>query len=145
MTGEIFTLLGVMLGFGLSEISQWIKRYLSQKAIRKSLDSELMSILRMIPEKEDILSQAHTKLSSSEFMPTKCAHFSRYIYERVIDVAPALLSDLERDCLHVAYENLRIIDVTMDSTEERLTSISGAYSSEQAVVGYLKICQLHFN
>jgi len=132
MIGSFDTLIGVILGFGLSELSQWRKSRKATRILRKALDAELTSILRMTPDKEDILVQAIERFSTGSFMPTKCAMYPRNIYEKLVETAPECLTNKERDCLHVVYERCRIIDVSMNSMEERFNSITSAHSSLHA-------------
>ena len=133
MTEAIWSLLGVVLGFALAEGAQWLKRYRLRKRLRESLVAELQSITRMVPSKVDVLSQAKRHFKVSRVMPAQATRFPRDIYLRVIVEAPEILEKWERDCLHIIYERLRVVDDAMDSMEERFISMNSACSSEQAI------------
>jgi len=133
MTEAIWSLLGVVLGFALAEGTQWLKRHRLRKRLREALVAELQSINRMVPSKVDVLNQAESYFKEARVMPTQVTHFPRDIYSRVIVEAPEILENWERDCLHIIYERLRVIDVSMDSMKERFISMSSSYSSEQAI------------
>jgi len=133
MTEAIWSLLGVVLGFALAEGAQLLKRLRLRGRLRKSLVAELQSITRMVPSKVDVLSQAECYFKAERVMPTQSTHFPREIYSRTVIEAPEILQDWERDCLHIIYERLRVIDVSMDLMEGRFISINSSYSSEQAI------------
>lgn len=140
MTEAIWSLLGVVLGFALAEGAQWLRRYSLRIRLRESLVAELQSITRMVPSKVDILNQAERHFKAARVMPTQATRFSRDIYLRVIAEAPEILENWERDCLHIIYERLRVVDDAMDSMEEKFISMNSAYSSEQAIsaaVGFI--------
>jgi hypothetical protein len=136
----ILSLCGVALGFGLSELSQWLKGRRKKREYRSALEAELSAIVRMAPSRIDLLSQAHGKFKDGQAVPTASTHFPRQAYEHLIEEMPELLSSNERDCLHIAYERLRIIDAEMDATIDRLNSISGVNGplhAAHAVAGML--------
>jgi hypothetical protein len=133
MTEAIWSLLGVVLGFALAEGAQWLKCHRLRNRLRKSLVAELQSITRMVPSKVDVLNQAESHFKAARVMSTQATRFPSDIYSRVIDEAPEILENWERDCLHIIYESLRVVDESMDSMEERFISINSSYSSEQAI------------
>jgi predicted MPP superfamily phosphohydrolase len=133
MHEALWSLLGVLVGFILSEGTQLVKSKFSEKELREGLLAELQAITRMIPSRHDILLQAEHHLNNSHSMPTTSTHFPSSIYKKIIASNPNIISPKERDCLHVLYERLRIIDEAMDNFESRLTTISSAHSPSQAI------------
>lgn len=133
MTEAIWSLFGVVLGFVLAESAQWLKLHRLRNRLRKSLLAELQSITRMVPSKVDVLNQAESHFKAGRVMPTQSTRFPREIYSRIIIETPEVLKNWERDCLHIIYERLRVVDISMESMEERFISINSSYSREQAV------------
>jgi hypothetical protein len=133
MSEGLWSLVGVVVGFGLAELTQWLKTLRNDQALRGGLKAELETIVRMIPHKVSIIVQAEGALQSARVMNTTSTHFPRQVYDRIIESAPHLLSAAERDCLHVLYERLRINDTVMDSLEERFNSMTTAHSIGAAV------------
>lgn len=133
MLEAILSLIGVVLGFLLSEGKRWYDEKSVKKNLRIALTEELGSIIRMTPSKLDILNQAEEAFGAARVMPTKSTRFPREIYIRVLVKAPEILTTKERDCLHIIYERLRVIDDSMDAMEERFNSITSAHSIGQAL------------
>lgn len=133
MTEAVFSLVGVFLGFILSEGKRWLDARSLKKTLRAALLQELGSIVRMTPSKLDILEQAENAFGMARVMPTKSTRFPRETYGRVLINAPEILTTQERDCLHIIYERLRVIDDSMDTMEERFNSITATHSIGQAL------------
>lgn len=133
MNEALWSLLGVFVGFILAEGTQWVKSKLSDRELRKGLTAELQSIIRMIPSRVNILQQAEDHLKNSHSMPTTSTHFPNHIYSNIIKNNPNIITPNERDCLHILYERLRIIDASMDNLESRLTTIASTYSKAQGI------------
>jgi hypothetical protein len=133
MNEALWSLLGVFVGFLLAEGTQWVKSKISNRELRKGLIAELQSIIRMIPSRIDILQQAECHLKNSNLMPTASTHFPNNIYRNIINNNPDVITPNERDCLHILYERLRIIDASMDNLESRLTTITSTYSEAQGI------------
>ena len=133
MSEALWSLIGVVVGFLLSEGTQWLKRRAERRELHTALFAELRSIVRMAPSKLDILSQAGNSFSAARLMPTESTHFPAQAYSRLISVAPDVLTPEASDCLHVLYESLRIVDETMDGLERRFNEIAEIHSVGQAV------------
>jgi hypothetical protein len=133
MAEALWSLIGVFIGFLLSEGTQWLKIRFEQRGLHSAMTAELQSIVRMIPSKIDILVQARGHFANARLMPTTSTHFPNQIYWRLISSSPELVTTETRDCLHVLYERLRIIDESMDSLENRFNSIAATHSTGQAV------------
>lgn len=135
MSGGLWSILGVVIGFGLAELTQWFKVRRIEQSLRAGLVAELKAIVRMIPHKVHVISQAEAVLDSSRIMNTSSTHFPDHVYHRILETAPSLLSGTERDCLHILYERLRITDQMMDGLEGRFHHISETHTIEMAVRG----------
>lgn len=132
MKEAFLSLLGVVVGFGLSVGWQFLEAWKLRRCLRRSLMAELKSIRRMVPSNLDIISQAQEKFSAGQLLPTKSTHFPNQVYTEVIKIASDILSQQERDCLHITYETLRVVDESMDAMEERFNAITSTHSSVHA-------------
>lgn len=133
MLEAVLSLAGVVLGFLLSEGKRSYDAKSVKKSLRVALIEELGSIVRMIPSKLDILNQAEENFCAGRVMPTKSTRFPRGIYIMALVNAPETLTKNERDCLHIIYERLRVIDESMDEMEDRFNSITATHSITQAL------------
>ena len=116
-------LIGVVVGFLLGEGSR-LGRYFWQIRRNKELvRSELRAVLAQIPQKRDILNQAIPALRQGHVLPMQSVRAVATGYQSVLEDLYPHLSDLERNCLHVIYERLRVADEFMDAFEENLTRI----------------------
>lgn len=132
MEEALWSLLGIIVGFSLSELSVCIKSFRKEKLARKALLMEIDLMLRMIPDKYEVLEQALSCYSDGKVLQTKSVKFPRNVYEKVIKELPEVLKDSERGCFHVLYETTRVIDESMDVMEDRFSTISSNHSVEQA-------------
>ena len=117
ISSEIAGLIGVVLGFGLSEFSQYVKYRGRIRRLRVVVTEELKSIRQQISQKTEILDQAITKLKQKRIRPTLSVHALTIGYRSVLGELYGHLGDLDRNCLHVIYEYLRVGDETMDRFE----------------------------
>ena len=116
-------LIGVVVGFLLGEGSR-LGRYFWQIRRNKELvRSELKAVLAQIPQKRDILNQAIPALQKGHVLPMQSVRAVATGYQSVLEDLYPHLSDLERNCLHVIYERLRVADEFMDAFEDNLTRI----------------------
>ncbi len=114
-------LVGVVIGFLLGEGSR-LARYFWQIHRNKQLvQAELKAVLAQIPQKRDILDQAIAAMRKGHLLPTKSVRAVATGYQTVLEELYPHLSDIERNCLHVIYERLRVADEFMDAFEENLT------------------------
>ncbi|WP_319521644.1 hypothetical protein [uncultured Desulfosarcina sp.] len=112
MLEGLWTIICVFIGYGLNEITQWGKEKRLNNTLRNSLMEELKTIVRLITSRRGVIKQALKALEDTNIMNTSCTHFPDHIYRRILEVAPNLLSNAEKDCLHLLYERLRIADQT---------------------------------
>ena len=111
-------LVGVLLGFFLGEGNRLIREECRIHKLKKVLKSELRSIRSQIESKEDILLQAIQECKTRRILPTISVRTVRTGYDAHIDDLYIAYSGLERNCLHVIYERLRICDELMDAFDK---------------------------
>lgn len=133
MSEGLWSLLGVFVGFTLSEGWSSYKARRTAKSLRRELDQELRAILRMLPFKKSTLEQAQESLSSNQFLSTFSTHFPRVVYDQLILTCSDELNTKERDCLHILYEHLRSLDDHMDDLESRYVAIKQSNSENSAL------------
>ena len=107
-------LAGVALGFAFGEGARYARYRLEIWRNKRIIVTELKTILSQLPQKKDILQQAIAKLKQHQFLPTLSVRSITTGYRAVIDDLYPHLSLVERNCLHVIYERLRVADEQMD-------------------------------
>ena len=115
-------LLGVALGFMLGEGSRYAKYRLQIRRNRGIVGAELRSVLAQLPQKRDILNQAIGHLRKERFMPTLSVRMVATGYHSVLEDLYPHLRPLERNCLHVVFERLRVADDQLDQFEDIFVS-----------------------
>lgn len=111
-------LAGVLLGFLLGEGARYARYRWEIGRNKRIIRTELQTILSQLPQKQDILRQAISHLKQQRFMPTLSVRSVTTGYHSVLDDVYPHLSLVERNCLHVIYERLRVADEQMDGLEE---------------------------
>jgi hypothetical protein len=115
-------LAGVALGFLLGEGSRYIRYKLDIHRNRKIIRSELQSVLAQIPLKRDILQQAIAHMENKQIMRTQSVHMVAVGYYSVLEDLYPHLTPMNRNCLHVIFEHLRVAEEVLDKFEESFTS-----------------------
>lgn len=133
MHEALWSLLGVFVGFALTEVTAWFKARKTAHSLRRALDGELASIARMIPLKEKTLQKAISQLAAGQFLNTASTYFPRGVYDQLLLEAYDTISNNERDCLHILFEHLRVLDQQMNDLERRFLSIKDSNSTNTAV------------
>jgi hypothetical protein len=111
----------VLLGALLGEGTRYARYRLEILRNRRIIKTELRTVLSQLPQKRDILNQAIRHLSEQRVMPMLSVHAVTTGYRCVIDDLYPHLSLVERNCLHVIYERLRVADQQMDEFEGSFT------------------------
>lgn len=111
-------LAGVALGFLLGEGARYARYRWDIWRDKRMIRTELQTILSQLPQKKDILNQAIAHFSNKQFMPTRSVRFITTGYRATLENLYPHLSLIERNCLHIIYEHLRIVDEHMDELEE---------------------------
>lgn len=110
-----WSLIGVALGFALGEGSRCVRERIRIRRLKSAVRAELQAILAQIPDKEDILRQATKALEKKAVLPMVAVRFATNAYGSSIDDLYEHYSDVDRNCLHVIYERLRVADSLTDS------------------------------
>lgn len=111
-------LIGIAIGFALGEGSRYGRYRWEISRNRKIVRAELQSVLAQLPQKRDILQQAIGHMKEKRFMPTQSVRVLATGYYSVLDALYPHLKAIERNCLHVIFERLRVADEIMDQFEE---------------------------
>ena len=114
-------LAGVVLGFLLGEGTHYARYRWEIWRNKRIVRTELQTILSQLPQKRDIIRQAIAHMKQQRFMPTLSVRSVTTGYRSVLDDLYPHLSLIERNCLHVIYERLRVADEQMDGLEESFT------------------------
>jgi hypothetical protein len=112
-----WALVGVAAGFCLGEGSRYLRYRWEISHNKRLVREELRSVLSQLPQKVEILHQAIAKLRQKQFLPTLSVHLITTGYSSVLSQLYAHLSLIERNCLHIIYERLRVSDKVMDEFE----------------------------
>ncbi len=114
----ILALVGVFLGFLLSEVTNIFKRCKERKDSKSSLLDEVRFNHEQTKNKIDILNQVIAALEDQRFLSTKCAKYSTYEFEHLYYIALPKLSVQERDNLRYLNSFYRTIDNILDGFDE---------------------------
>ncbi len=85
---------------------------------RRLVLTELQSVLAQIPQKRDILHQAMAHMKEQRFLPMVSVGTVTLGYYSVQASLYPHLTPMERNCLHIIFERLRVADEQMDGMEE---------------------------
>jgi hypothetical protein len=119
-TPELWTVIGVALGFGLSEITRILRDRAKKKLMRLAIHGELEAIKFQIYQKRENVRQVIQELQQGKILsgitlPTPHTAYNKYYPEIYGE-----LSLLERNCLHTIYEHLLLNDKLMFDFENEL-------------------------
>jgi hypothetical protein len=113
-----WALAGVVLGFCLGEGTRYLRYRWEIHRNKRLVKQELRSVLSQLPQKQDVLEQAIAKLRQREFLSTASVRVLTTGYSSVLAALYPHLSIIERNCLHVIYERLRVLEHVMESFEK---------------------------
>ena len=115
-----FALAGVAVGFGLGEGSRYVRYRWEITRNCKIVCTELHSVLAQLPQKRHILQQAIAHMNEQRIMPTRSVRMVGTGYYSVLEDLYPHLRAIERNCLHVIFEHLRVADELLDGLEDSL-------------------------
>ena len=110
-------LVGVILGFLLSEISSLCKERMKIASYKRAITAELQSLKGQIPQIKDICRQALTELGKQSFLPPLGVPAVTQAYDNFGAKVQKHLSPLERNCLHIIYGRLKVCDKVLAELE----------------------------
>jgi hypothetical protein len=117
-TSPWIALVGVAVGFLLGEGSRYIRYRVEIWRNKRLVRTELRSVLAQLPQKRDILNQAIASMKHERFMPMLSVGTVTLGYYSVQESVYPHLKPIERNCLHVIFERLRVADEQMDGMEQ---------------------------
>lgn len=113
------TILGVIIGFGLAELSAIIKKHNERKDCKNALIDEVRFNHEQTKNKISILDQTIHALNQKKFLSTQCATYSTMEFDNLYHIAIPVLHQLEKD-------NFR----HLNSFYKKIDSILGAFDQE---------------
>jgi hypothetical protein len=117
---ESFGLLGVLLGFVLSQFATTLQDYWKAKKSKRLIREEIEANLALLPHKMDLVEQIIHELASKKVIPGDTVHFMSNSYELNLHLAYESLSPVQRDVLHVIYERLKLADVFLANFDSEI-------------------------
>jgi hypothetical protein len=111
-------LAGVAIGFALGEGSRYARYRWETARNRRIVRTELESVIAQLPQKRDILQQAIAHMNEKRFMPTLSVRMVATGYYSVLEDMYPHLKPLQRNCLHVIFERIRVADEQLDKFEQ---------------------------
>jgi hypothetical protein len=109
---------GVAVGFFLGEGSRYLRYRVEIWRNKRLVRTELKSVLAQLPQKRDILNQAISHMTQQRFLPMLSVSTVTIGYYSVQESLYPHLKPIERNCLHIIFERLRVADEQMDGMEE---------------------------
>jgi hypothetical protein len=119
---EIWTIIGIILGFSLTEITRSIRKALENRRLRGALYDELDSIYFQLEQKKDLINNVINALDKMEIFPATSVAPATAIFDTQLAFIIKLLKPIERDDIQNIYGRLRILDKFFDNFEERFTT-----------------------
>ena len=113
-----FALVGVCLGFLLGEGSRYLRYRLEIFRNKRLVRAELQSVLAQLPFKRDILAQAVKHMNGQRFLPMVATATVTSGYLPIQQALYPHLKPVERNCLHIIFERLRVLDEQMAGMED---------------------------
>lgn len=114
-SGSFWTVVGVVIGFLLGEGSRIIRDKLRIRRLKRAIREELLSIHKQIDSKKDIIAQMIEAIRSKRILSGLSVAIIDTGYRRYAAELYPHQTLLERNCLHVIYERLRIADKTLNA------------------------------
>lgn len=114
-------LAGVAVGFVLAEGSRYLRYRVEIWRNKRLVRTELTTVLAQIPQRRDILQQAISSMKQERFMPMLAVRTVTTGYASVHQSLYPHLTPIERNCLHVIFERLRVADEQMDGMHDAFT------------------------
>ena len=109
---------GVAVGFLLGEGSRYLRYRIEIWRNKRLVRTELESVLAQLPQKRDILSQAIGNMRKQRFLPMVSVGTVTVGYYSVQESLYPHLTPVERNCLHIIFERLRVADEQMNGMED---------------------------
>lgn len=118
----IFGLLGVIVGFLLSEIAQTWREERRIGQAKDALINELRSLRAEIPQLRDACIRTSVALRRGELPSAQAVPAITAAYDAYFPILHEQLSVKERNCLHIIYSRLKAADRVLSDIERDLTA-----------------------
>ncbi|NOS67471.1 MAG: hypothetical protein HOO67_03870 [Candidatus Peribacteraceae bacterium] len=112
--------IGVILGFGLSEGSRYIRSKLRIRNLKRAMVEELKSIKYQILQKKETVRQIISALQQSKIQSGITIRTFDLAYKKYLPELYEHLSLKERNCIHTIYEHLLLNDELLANYEKEL-------------------------
>src|SRR5262249_18575352 len=107
---SFWAIVGVVLGFALGEGSRLVRGWFRIARLKKLVRDELLSIRMQIPQKREIVGNIIASLDQRKLLPGISVSAVNTGYRHHISEVYEHLSLIQRNCLHVIHEHLRLSD-----------------------------------
>lgn len=108
-------LVGVAAGWSITQLTGLLTDRKRIRDLKSMLKAELESVACQLAPKRDIIRQILAGLERGGLLPGTSVHSLRVTYDNFGAELFPHLTVKERNCLHVIYEQLRIVDDVLDS------------------------------
>jgi hypothetical protein len=98
---------GVVLGYVLSELSGFIRRWLERRGHIKAIENELRSNLKIIGDKLDIIRKMRHALAQEKILAGQSVHVLSAAYDSYFATVYEHLTPIQRENLNVIYGQLK--------------------------------------
>jgi len=115
-------LIGVVVGFSLSEILRTIRETLRVRKLKGLIEDELRALKYQIPQKKDLILKMIEALKKHELLPGNSVKFLDTGYRQHFAQLYEKLTPKQKNCLHVIYGVLANCDFMMFSFEDEIKS-----------------------
>lgn len=134
-------LIGVIVGFILGEGSRYLRYWVQVRRNKNLIRTELQSILRQLPQKREILMLAIESIKNQQVLATNSVRAITIGYYAVRDDLYLHLELIERNCLHVIYDRLRMADDQMEKLEDFIVQAYKNGIPSSPVDAYIGRCE----
>jgi hypothetical protein len=135
----LWTLLGVLVGFGFTEISSRVKKRRERIDCKAALLDEVRFNLEQSKDKIDILDQVIRALSEKEFLSTKCGRYSTTEFNSFFYITVPILTNVEKDNLRHLNSFYLKIDALLDEFDSQFRSdIEGSEKRDATIESVYK-------
>ena len=118
---EIWTIIGVILGFGLGELSRIIREWKRRRKLKRALFDEIETNNHLINQKKDNLRQIIEALDKKQVLRGESVHAATTIYDSYFPKIIDCLAPILRDNIHIIYGHLKVNDSFMDQYYSSIT------------------------
>ena len=116
---EIWTLIGVALGFSLTESTRIIRQAIVNRMLRKALIDELETNYFQLEHKKDTIKNIVSALEKKRLLPASSVSSATAVYDTSLAKIITLLKPIERDVIQNVYGRLFILDKFFTEFEDR--------------------------